>query len=169
MYKAISRLAAVAILSASVMMLGCGAQGPDDPEALAAMGGADSSSGQGGDDSSSGAGGDGMGGDDSSSGSGNGSGNGSGSGSGNGSGSGSSGGMGETCSIMSSNTTCASCLEQYCCEVINECMDEDLFSCVSCMDCFLEGNGPDCCDQSVGKNSWMVECVAFNCVAECGS
>ena len=32
MYKAISRLAAVAILSASVMMLGCGAQGPDDPD-----------------------------------------------------------------------------------------------------------------------------------------
>ena len=73
------------------------------------------------------------------------------------------------CSIMSSNTTCAECLEQKCCMVLNACKAADLFGCYSCLDCFLEGNGPDCCDQDPeqNKNHWLVECVAFNCADEC--
>ena len=51
--------------------------------------------------------------------------------------------------------------------VIDACMDEDLFGCVSCLDCFLEGEGADCCDETVGKNGWLEECVAFNCDTEC--
>jgi hypothetical protein len=46
-------------------------------------------------------------------------------------------------------------------------MDEDLLSCVECLDCFLEGAGAACCDQTIGHNDWMVECVAFNCAMEC--
>ncbi len=82
---------------------------------------------------------------------------------------GSTGTMGDTCSIMSSNKQCAGCLEQKCCDVLNACQDADLFSCISCLDCFLEGDGPECCEQApdVHKNLWLVECVAFNCEAEC--
>ena len=77
------------------------------------------------------------------------------------------GSMGGGCSIMSSNEVCATCLETWCCEVLNECMDEDFLGCVSCLDCFLEGQGAACCDQNVGKNDWLVECVAYNCEDEC--
>lgn len=96
----------------------------------------------------------------------------SGSGSSNSSGSTGQGGQGSgsehsNCSITNSNTTCATCLQTWCCEVINACMDEDILGCVGCMDCFLEGKGPGCCDQSIGKNAWMVECVEWNCKKEC--
>lgn len=76
-------------------------------------------------------------------------------------------GSGSDCSIMSSNTTCADCLAQNCCMVINACMDEAYLSCVGCIDSFLSGDGDVGCDQTVGKNNWVVECVSFNCVDEC--
>lgn len=68
---------------------------------------------------------------------------------------------------MSSNTACADCLAQNCCMVINACMDEAYLSCVGCIDSFLSGDGDAACDQTIGKNHWVVECVAFNCVDEC--
>lgn len=46
-------------------------------------------------------------------------------------------------------------------------MDVDILGTISCMDCFLEGKGPECCDPNVGKNGWMVECVEWNCKKEC--
>lgn len=72
-----------------------------------------------------------------------------------------------TCSIMSSNVSCKSCLEESCCMVVHACLDEDLLGCVSCLDCYLSGHGPDCCDESVGKNDWLAECIAFNCEDAC--
>lgn len=72
-----------------------------------------------------------------------------------------------TCSIMSSNTSCKTCLEQNCCMVVHACLDEDLLGCVSCLDCYLSGHGPDCCDETVGKNDWLAECIAFNCEDAC--
>lgn len=72
-----------------------------------------------------------------------------------------------TCSIMSSNASCKSCLEENCCMVVHACLDEDLLGCVSCLDCYLSGDGPDCCDESVGKNAWLAECIAFNCEDAC--
>jgi hypothetical protein len=72
-----------------------------------------------------------------------------------------------TCSIMSSNISCKSCLEENCCMVVHACLDEDLLGCVSCLDCYLSGGGPECCDESVGKNDWLAECIAFNCLDAC--
>lgn len=71
------------------------------------------------------------------------------------------------CSIMSSNTTCATCLEQACCEVLNACMDESVLGCIGCLDCYLSGDGAECCDETIGKNAWLEECVVFNCESEC--
>ena len=81
----------------------------------------------------------------------------------------SSGGNGPppTCSIMSSNVSCKSCLEENCCMVVHACLDEDLLGCIACLDCYLAGQGPECCDESVGKNGWLAECIAFNCQDAC--
>ena len=78
------------------------------------------------------------------------------------------GGDGSNCSIMSSNQSCSDCLEASCCKVVHACIDADLLGCTECLDCFLSGNGAACCDESVGKNGWLEECVAFNCEQECG-
>jgi hypothetical protein len=95
-----------------------------------------------------------------------GSGDGSGAASGDG-GDGSGAGTAGNCSFMSSNPVCADCLAAKCCLVINKCMDADVLGCLSCIDCFLEGKGEACCDETVGKNGWIEECVAWNCDDEC--
>lgn len=77
-------------------------------------------------------------------------------------------GDGSNCSIMSSNQTCSQCLETYCCKVVHACLDEDLLACTACIDCYLEGKGAACCNEKLGKNAWIEECVSFNCEKECG-
>ncbi|MBM4377294.1 MAG: hypothetical protein FJ095_19615 [Deltaproteobacteria bacterium] len=80
------------------------------------------------------------------------------------------GGNGKLCNkvtILNSNKACSECLEQNCCKVIHACIDEDLLGCVACLDCFFEGKGAACCNEAVGKNAWVEECVEFNCVKEC--
>ncbi len=74
----------------------------------------------------------------------------------------------DTLSITASNQACSDCLETYCCKPIHGCIDADLISCMACLDCFLEGKGAACCDEKVGKNVWIEECVDFNCSKECG-
>ena len=100
------------------------------------------------------------------------------SGSGSGSSSGSGGGdpgpvpknpQGTSCSLTATNQDCADCLSEWCCDVMNECMDADLISCIGCVDCILAGDGPGCCDETIGLNAWVGECVQFNCTAWCGS
>lgn len=67
---------------------------------------------------------------------------------------------------MAGNSECGECLADKCCFVINECMDEAFLSCIDCMDSFLSGDGDTYCED-VGKNHWIIECVAFNCDTEC--
>jgi hypothetical protein len=88
-------------------------------------------------------------------------------GSGGDAGGGGSEGTAGNCTLTSSNPVCADCLADKCCMVINKCMDADLFGCIACIDCFLEGKGEACCDETVGKNGWIEECVAWNCDSEC--
>ena len=71
------------------------------------------------------------------------------------------------CSLMASNKVCADCLASSCCDVLNECMDADFLGCTSCLDCVLSGDGPECCDESVETNTWLFECVEWNCKQEC--
>lgn len=73
----------------------------------------------------------------------------------------------DTLTITASNQACSDCLEMYCCMPIHSCIDEDLLGCIACLDCFLEGKGAACCDETVGKNAFIEECVDFNCSAEC--
>jgi hypothetical protein len=72
------------------------------------------------------------------------------------------------CSLMASNKVCADCLAASCCDVLNQCMDADFLGCTNCLDCVLSGAGPECCDESVETNTWLYECVEWNCTQECG-
>lgn len=154
------------IAAAGVLLSACGTSGPPPGDGQAPEGEDEGAGGAlvqanvgGAGGAVSGSGGGSSGSGNASSSSGNGS---SGTGAGS-SGSGSSG----NCSIMSSNQVCADCLANDCCMVINAAMDEDLYSAIECIDCYLEGLGDACCDETIGHNDWIEECVAFNCANEC--
>jgi len=153
------KLTAIAILCCGALVVGCGVEAPEpegEQQALTDQGGAG-----------------GMGGESSTSSSSTGSSStstGSSTSTSSSSSTGSSGGGAppepETCSIMSSNVLCASCLQEHCCDPFHGCLDANMYSCIGCLNCFLDGKGPDCCED-VGLNHWLVECVAFNCDSEC--
>jgi len=73
----------------------------------------------------------------------------------------------DTLSITASNQVCSDCLEMYCCKPIHSCIDANLLECIECLDCFLEGKGAACCNETIGKNAFIEECVDFNCSKEC--